>query len=461
MPSPDIYQLHISLDDIKPLIWRRILAPGNISLLDLHFLIQTAMGWTNSHLHAFLIAGREYGLPTEEIFPGQEEFRDSSEHQLNQFNLSPGDRIPYIYDFGDNWRHTILVEDIRTAGQEPVPACLDGARACPPEDVGSTGGYADFLEAIANPGHPEHGRFLAWIGGTFDPEAFHLTETDRALRSMETSEMMRVHLRYEPGEPGPHLVRYDSVTRWEQGLSPSEQKLLEALPLRRDIVSALTWLQQNPTRSTAKLGNFPLKAIRGIAALMVVPPPLEEKIGDRVYTLRREYEIRPIQFIHTLLETGGLITGAPGKKLILTERGERFLEADSPLQVWFLLETWWYHTNWMYRYDIEYLGIRMDGHLIYTMLYQLLDLPVEEPIPFTELANHLVENMHRFLRDETADRRYTLRHFIDVAVVRVLARFEIMHLELPPDPDGALFLKPVSCTITHRGRKLLQTLVSQ
>ena len=156
MPSPDIYQLHISLDDIKPLIWRRILVPGNVSLLDLHFLIQTAMGWTNSHLHAFRIAGREYSLPPEEIYPDDVEILDDSLYRLDQFNLSAGDCIPYIYDFGDNWQHTILIEEIRTAGQEPVPACLNGARACPPEDVGSTGGYADFLESIAKPGHPEN-----------------------------------------------------------------------------------------------------------------------------------------------------------------------------------------------------------------------------------------------------------------------------------------------------------------
>ncbi len=224
--------------------------------------------------------------------------------------------------------------------------------------------------------------------------------------------MMRVHLRYEPTEQGPRLVRYDRVARWEQGLSTADRGRLEALPLRRDIVSTLTWLQEHPTKTTATLGNFPLKAIREIAALMVNPPLLEEKVGDHVFTYRREYEVPPIRFIHCLLDMGGLLISSTGKKLTLTPRGEQFLRTDPPLQVWFLLETWWYHTNWMFMYDIEYLGIRMDDHLVYSILYKLLSLPAEKAIPFNTLADYLLEELIWSVRTDAVGRLSTLRHFI-------------------------------------------------
>ncbi len=82
-------------------------------------------------------------------------------------------RFEYEYDFGDGWPHEVLFEGVRRpeAGQR-YPVCLEGARACPPEDVGGTGGYEVFLEALADPRHERHAEFRDWIGGGFDPEAF-------------------------------------------------------------------------------------------------------------------------------------------------------------------------------------------------------------------------------------------------------------------------------------------------
>ncbi len=91
----------------------------------------------------------------------------------------------YEYDFGDGWEHEILVERILPphAGRS-LPVCMKGVRACPPEDIGGVWGYASFLEAIRDPGHPEHNEMLEWVGGEFDPEAFDLEATDFALRSL-------------------------------------------------------------------------------------------------------------------------------------------------------------------------------------------------------------------------------------------------------------------------------------
>jgi hypothetical protein len=95
------------------------------------------------------------------------------------------ERFDYEYDFGDGWEHRILVEKILPL--EPgraYPVCIKGRRACPPEDVGGTWGYAAFLDAIGDPEHPEHDSYLEWIGGEFDPEAFDLDEVNDALSEL-------------------------------------------------------------------------------------------------------------------------------------------------------------------------------------------------------------------------------------------------------------------------------------
>ena len=83
-----------------------------------------------------------------------------------------GSAISYEYDFGDGWEHTVLVEQVETA--EGAPLVLAGANACPPEDVGGSTGYADFLRVMANPADPQHDRMMVWAGGPFDPVAFDL-----------------------------------------------------------------------------------------------------------------------------------------------------------------------------------------------------------------------------------------------------------------------------------------------
>ena len=134
------------------------------------------MGWTNSHLHQFEIKGKRFGDP-ELLDDGFDDFecKDSTRTMLSEILPKTGKRFAfkYEYDFGDGWEHEVLFE-----GSPPVdpkakyPVCLEGERACPPEDCGGVWGYGDFLEAIRNPKHEEHESMLEWVGGAFDPEKF-------------------------------------------------------------------------------------------------------------------------------------------------------------------------------------------------------------------------------------------------------------------------------------------------
>jgi hypothetical protein len=176
-----IYQIQVTLEGIKPPIWRRLLVRSDITLADLHHIIQAAFGWEDYHLHQFLVRGTYYGEPHPDYF----DYGDMQDEQgvtLGQIATSEGFKFRYEYDFGDSWLHQVLVEKSLPPEQgRSYPVCIKGRRACPPEDVGGIWGYYYFLEAIQDPDHEEHDEYLEWIGGEFDPEAFDLEEVNQAL----------------------------------------------------------------------------------------------------------------------------------------------------------------------------------------------------------------------------------------------------------------------------------------
>jgi hypothetical protein len=177
-----VYQLKVTLQNTKPPVWRRIQVRASITLPRLHDTIQLAMGWTDSHLHQFIIGGVEYGLPDPD-FGG--DMRSEQRVKLERVVTNEKDQFDYEYDFGDSWTHRIVLEKILPVEPERhYPRCLAGKRACPPEDVGGAWGYAEFLVAIRNTKHPEHDEMLEWSGGAFDPEAFSLDEINQALSGL-------------------------------------------------------------------------------------------------------------------------------------------------------------------------------------------------------------------------------------------------------------------------------------
>jgi hypothetical protein len=193
------YQLRIVLPGSKPGIWRRLLVPGDANLGWLHAVVQTAVGWTNSHLHHFLTEDARYSDPrhNEDAGLGDEPDRDEAKTTLMQIAPRKGVSFGYEYDFGDSWEHEIMVEKILPAGTGPANSalCVDGARAGPPEDCGGIWGYANLLKILDNPKDPEHKCMKEWIGGAFDAEAFDQEKVNRWLSKLKWPRVTEAHLR--------------------------------------------------------------------------------------------------------------------------------------------------------------------------------------------------------------------------------------------------------------------------
>lgn len=176
-----IYQLKVTLKYIRPPIWRRFVIVSSESLADLHIALQIVMGWTDSHLHEFSKEKGRYGVPDED-FPS--DIHNESKFRIDQVLKQEKDELLYTYDFGDGWDHEVVLEKILPFDTKTQwPTCLNGGRACPPEDIGGAPGYEMFLEAIADPNHPEHDSLTEWLGEPFDSEHFDLAEVNDLLHN--------------------------------------------------------------------------------------------------------------------------------------------------------------------------------------------------------------------------------------------------------------------------------------
>jgi hypothetical protein len=143
-----------------------------------------ALGWTDSHLHQFEKDGRHWGVPEYDEFE-ELDLIDEDKTELVEVLTGPGESMTYVYDFGDNWRHEVVLEEIIDAA-EPLkkPVCTGGARRCPPEDVGGVSGYQKFLEVIFDPKHEEFEHLVGWAGGPVHAEEFDVKKVNAALSKM-------------------------------------------------------------------------------------------------------------------------------------------------------------------------------------------------------------------------------------------------------------------------------------
>jgi hypothetical protein len=176
----DAFELRITRREIRPAIWRQVRVPADLTLGQLHDVLQTAFGWTNSHLHDFQVGDVRFGMDDvqDEIFSVPEEAAP-----LGAIARA-GSKFTYRYDFGDDWEHEVKVEGIVERVADERIVCLDGARGCPPEDCGGTGGYQRMLEVLADPADPEHRDMKVWVGRRYDPEKFDLAAVNKKLATL-------------------------------------------------------------------------------------------------------------------------------------------------------------------------------------------------------------------------------------------------------------------------------------
>ena len=185
---PTAYQLKVSLLYSEPLIWRRVQVPGTMTLSRLHNVIQLCMGWTDSHLHQFMIGNTLYGPADLNDDWREIKVLDEAGFKLHDLEADMRLRFIYEYDFGDGWQHEIKIDKVVAPEEKSPkhPVLLAGKRACPPEDIGGPPGYENFLAAISDPENEEHEEVRDWYGSdTFDPDFFEMDEINNILKKMK------------------------------------------------------------------------------------------------------------------------------------------------------------------------------------------------------------------------------------------------------------------------------------
>lgn len=186
-----IHRLKITLRDVTPPVWRRIEVRSSVTLDELAALLTSAMGWVGYHLHQLEVGGTVY---QQSEFLDDSPFGrpalDESEHRLGDVLAAVGDKARWAYDFGDGWEHDVVVEAICELDPDAVyPRCIKGRRACPPEDCGGWWGYANLLEAVADPSHDEHAELAEWLPPDFDAAHFDANEATEAMQSPPLGEL--------------------------------------------------------------------------------------------------------------------------------------------------------------------------------------------------------------------------------------------------------------------------------
>jgi hypothetical protein len=190
-PLPQPIALRVELLDVAPLVWRRVVVSNQWTLASLHHYLQWVLGWTDTHAHEFQVADgvvapdwwiHEVGQDSD-TSNYRDERRVSVATVAREVGL--GGEVEYHYDMGDGWRHRIVIETLPphwSRAELPLPACVAGENACPPDDVGGPHGYALFLEIMGDRSHEQHEDTVRWVGGVFDPKGFDLNRLNREWR---------------------------------------------------------------------------------------------------------------------------------------------------------------------------------------------------------------------------------------------------------------------------------------
>jgi len=187
------FKFRIALEGSEPHIWREFLVHSDITFYRLHHIIQILMGWENYHLYEFTTDSYRIGQQFEEDgFNGPHEVIDAQRIKIGDVLKSKGQKMDYLYDFGDYWQHSLTLEMVIEDLKLPFPVCCSGELSCPPEDVGGLPGFYDFLKIMSKPKDPEHKELKKWvksklvaIDGKYDPEKFSMEKVNWVLLRLD------------------------------------------------------------------------------------------------------------------------------------------------------------------------------------------------------------------------------------------------------------------------------------
>lgn len=456
----NLLQIRVSLNYIQPPIWRKILVSDKITLLELHDVIQAVFDWQDYHLHEFEINQINYGDPANDEF-GDHSILDEAESTLRTLNLTKGTRFTYVYDFGDHWKHSIVVERVLTAERGiKLPQCTDGKRARPPEDVGGIGGYTEFLNILRDAQNEEYESTLVWAGGAFDPEIFDLKSANERLQQLvqkkrEWNSRQEFPREANAGWVEPHLA----LSHWLTLLTSEDENLAQALPLRRDVVSLLTYLKEHKITGTQSTGNLPRKVVQEVAVKFVNPPVLKFKYGETTIEFKNEGDVWSIYFIHLLAYWADLIDGGRGQRWKLTPKGEKFLTSPVVEQFYTLFTGWWFRGDWlvtpMYIQVLDELPIGFSKNV----LSLLMETPSSQSVKFTDFANRIIELVGwRWSPQDSDSILLDLHSTIESIVILPLEAFCVLSTERSKPKRRYANPELKSIRLADIGRKLLSTL---
>ncbi|MBR1279262.1 plasmid pRiA4b ORF-3 family protein [Bradyrhizobium sp. AUGA SZCCT0283] len=178
-------RIKVTLKDVKPEVMRRLVVPVTLRADRLHLTLQAAFGWTNSHLFEFHAGEERWGIPDPDGDFGPQPI-DARKARLSDIVQETGAKtIHYLYDFGDSWDHVIKLEKwFDNTTTEGLPLLLEAAGRCPPEDVGGAPGYAEYLDGIRDPAHPEHEHMCLWGPERFDPNVVDRKALEAAVNAL-------------------------------------------------------------------------------------------------------------------------------------------------------------------------------------------------------------------------------------------------------------------------------------
>ena len=250
------------------------------------------------------------------------------------------------------------------------------------------------------------------------------------------------------------------LAAWMQQVRNDQVAQAEALPLRRDMVTLLTYLRDNRVTGTQSTGNLPLKAVREVTACFVHPPQLERTIGEYTSRVRSEDDVWPLYFLHTLAYVGGLLEGGPSRRWRLTPDGAKFLNASPPIQMWILFTFWWERVNWLIAFPFTGMGESLPPRFTEITLAHLLSLPANTRTPFEPFADRLIQETGlKWTAPNMTHARMSLRSAIRRMVIGILADFEVVEPEYQAKPLGrSTFRELAAFQITSFGKGLLESL---